>query len=88
MYTLYRNGIFISAELGDFSALLYRLGRVCSLFTLPHPLSKVASQAVKGNVTQDDEALISVESFHKKFMNYLVQNRFYSFIHHYLDSYG
>lgn len=92
--TTNRNGIFLSVELDDFPALLYRLGRVHSLFTQPHPLSKVGGVSVERDSedeqspTRTEFSLVSVESFHRTFLNYLVENRFYSLLYHYLDSYG
>lgn len=88
--------MFILAELDNFPALLHRLGRVHSLFTHPHPLCKVANQQTAQAEAEDncstqplkEDSLVSMQSFHKKFLNYLVENRFYSMVYHYLDTYG
>lgn len=78
-----RHGVFMSDELQDLPKLLYRLGQVHSLFTRPHPLTKL---------TDDEEcetsgAVMTLTSFHSCFLKYLIQNRFYSFVYHYLDQY-
>ncbi len=80
----------------DFPALLHRLGRVHSLFTMPHPLSKVASQITQGEDEEETDCIrppsegmmVSVEAFHRHFLSYLIENRFYSLMYNYLDSYG
>ena len=88
----YSNGIFILSELEAFPALLHRLGRVHSLFTLPHPLIKTADNVTQykdehytDSITGD---LISMEGFHKMFLNYCIEQRFFSLMSHYLDLYG
>ena len=88
--------MFIPPELEDFSVFLHRLGRVHSLFTMPHPVSKVTGQITQGEDGEEGEfihlpseaTLVSVESFHRQFLSYLVENRFYSLMYNYLDSYG
>ena len=93
MHTPCRNGVFVPLELSDFPAFLRRLGRIHALFTAPHPLSKVAGQVIKE--TEEDSffqgvrkecSIVSVETFHKTFLQYLVKNRFFSLLYHYLDS--
>ena len=83
IYPYFRHGVFMSDELQDLPKLLYRLGQVHSLFTHPHPLKKF---------TEDEEcdnsgAVMSLTSFHSSFLEYLIKNRFYSFMYHYLDQY-
>ena len=84
-------------ELNDFQAFLHRLGRINTLFTAPHPLSKVAGQPQIGETTEEgaifkmmpkDSYIVSVEAFNKYFLRYLVDNRFFSLMYHYLDSHG
>lgn len=82
----HRSGEFLPAELDYFPALLLRLGRVHSLFTSPHPLSKVEDET--DSEVPRTNTLVSIECFHGKFLEYLVENRFYSLMYHYLDSYG
>lgn len=92
---IHRNGVFLPTEQDCFPAFLSRLSRVHSLFTLPHPLSKTGNQVTPQQTeddwctsVQDANSVISIQSFHKKFLEYLVENRFYSLMYHYLDSYG
>ena len=79
------------AELDNFSMLLHRLRRVHSLFARPHPLAKVADyliQSREADCSCTDSDVVSMESFHRKFLNYLVENRFFSLMNHYLDMCG
>ena len=78
-----RHGVFVPEELEDLPSLLYRLGQVHSLFTHPHPLTKLTDE----DSCEDDAAVVSLESFHRGFLKYLVENRFYSLMYHYLDQY-
>ncbi len=75
--------MFVPDDLQDLPSLLYRLGQVHSLFTHPHPLTKLTEH----EECEDGGAVISLESFHSGFLKYLVENRFYSFMYHYLDQY-
>ncbi|XP_064396222.1 spatacsin-like isoform X6 [Halichondria panicea] len=81
---LARHGVFVPDDLQDLPSLLYRLGQVHSLFTHPHPLTKLTED----EECEDGGAVISLESFHSGFLKYLVENRFYSFMYHYLDQYN
>ena len=86
-----RKGVYIMAELDNFSMLLHRLRRVHSLFARPHPLAKVADyliQSREADCSCTDSDVVSMESFHRKFLNYLVENRFFSLMNHYLDMCG
>ena len=73
------------------------LGRVHSLFSHPHPLSKTSGHVQPIVEEEDDEvteteksdkALVSLEAFHRGFLQYLIANRFFSLLYHYLDEYG
>ena len=80
--------MYILSELEDFHLLLRRLGRVHSLFSLPHPFVKVADnlcQFKKDDDSHMDFDLVSMEAFLRKFLNFLVENRFFSLMNHYLD---
>ena len=87
-----RHGVFLPKELSNLPSLLHRLGKVHSLFTHPHPLTKVTDSCEDG---EDGEgggesvsgAVVSMESFHSGFLKYLVDNRFCSLMYHYLDYY-
>ncbi len=87
-----RNGIFISSEHQSFPALLHRLGRVHSLFTPPHPLIKSADHVSPSSDTDYSPSspmeIISMEAFHKMFLNYCIEKKFFSLMNHYLDLYG
>ena len=86
-----RHGVLLPQELSSLPDLLNRLGRVHSLFSQPHPLTKTASHHQQGErepTTSDDGAIISVEAFHRSFLKYLMENRFCSLMYHYLDCYG
>ena len=74
--------MLLERELASMPALLHRLGRVYSLFTHPHPLSKTSLDPEEG-----ESSVISLEAFHRGFLRYLVENRFFSLMHHYLDCY-
>lgn len=93
MHTQHRNGVFIPSELDNFPAFLHRLGRIHSLFTVPHPLSKVDTQFLEYEEDEEynknisENAITTMNSFHTKFFDYLVKNRFYGLVYHYLDSY-
>ena len=64
--------------------MLHRMGRVHTLFTHPHPLTKSS-----GHMTEEEGgALVSLERFHGGFLKYLVENKFVSLMYHYLDCYG
>lgn len=78
-----RHGVFLPEELSDLPTLLYRLGQVHSLFTHPHPLTKLT----ENEGSEESGAVISLESFHRGFLKYLIENQFYSFMYHYLDQY-
>ena len=85
----YRHGVLLPRELNNLPDLLNRLGRVHSLFSQPHPLTKTASHHQEEEPTlSDDGAIISVEAFHGSFLKYLMENRFCSLMYHYLDCYG
>ena len=79
----YRHGVLLPYELSNLPYLLHRLGRVHTLFTHPHPLTKTTSHVTEG----DGGALVSLEGFHRGFLKYLIENRFVSLMYHYLDCY-
>lgn len=82
--------MFLPEELSSFPSLLHRLGQVHSLFTHPHPLTKVTDCCEDAEDREDGEdsgAVISLELFHSGFLKYLVENRFCSLMYHYLDYY-
>lgn len=93
---IFRHGVLLHHELNSLPDLLTRLGRVHSLFTKPHPLTKTVDEQLEtkkevGGVEQataNKGTLQSVEAFHRGFLNYLVENRFFSLMYHYLDCYG
>ena len=80
----FRHGVLLPHELSNLPYLLHRMGRVHTLFTHPHPLTKTTS-----HMTQEEGgALVSLEGFHRGFLKYLVENKFVSLMYHYLDCYG
>lgn len=82
-----RHGVLLPRELDSLPDLLNRLGRVHSLFSQPHPLTKTAGHHREAP-TPTEGAIISVEAFHRSFLKYLMENRFCSLMYHYLDCYG
>ena len=90
IHTPFRHGVLLYHELNNLPDLLSRLGRVHSLFSQPHPLTKTSGHhfEVAKEQKDSDGVLISVEAFHGGFLKYLVENRFISLMYHYLDCYG
>ena len=86
-----RNGILTFSELKNFPVLMHRLGRIHSLFTLPHPLIKTTdykSQLTEKNCPSSSPGeLFTLEMFHKVFLNYCIEQKFFSLMTHYLDLY-
>ena len=89
-----RHGIFLPSELSSFSQLLRRLGRVHSLFTHPHPLTKLKSTELETTTIEEEDegehgekAVMCLRDFHWAFLHYLIENRFVSLMYHYLDNY-
>lgn len=86
----FRNGMFTTSQLSNFSLLLHYLSTTQTLFGDNLPLFSLdGCSAVGSEDSLDTEGcIVSLFQFHQSFIDYCIRIRLVHLLYHYLDFYG
>ena len=86
----FRNGMFTTSQLSNFSLLLHYLSTTQTLFGDNLPLLSLDGCSAVGSEDSlnTEGCIVSLFQFHQSFIDYCVRLRLVNLLYHYLDFYG
>lgn len=85
----FRNGMFTTSQLSNFSLLLYYLSTTQTLFGDNLPLLSLDGCSADGSEDSlnTEGCIVSIFQFHQSFIDYCIRLRLVNLLYHYLDFY-